>query len=74
MFPRAKVFVHTYDKAIGVEHGFEFSLDILTQYAINMDRFDEEVKVAMYTMQQSEGQKVQVTPLEREVLGQLWEV
>ena len=52
--PRPMVFGHTEDKAIEVENGFKFSLDIPTPYPIYFDRLDEEVKAAMYTMQHTE--------------------
>ena len=51
MFPRAKVFGHTDDKAIGVENCFEFSIDISKYYPLEMDKIVEEVKTAMYTLQ-----------------------
>ncbi len=46
----------------------KFVLDITTQYPRDMDKLDEEVKAAMYTMQRTEGQRVQVTPASRRSL------
>ena len=68
-FPTTKVFGHTYDKDIGVQNGFKFSLDIQTQYPTNLNKLDDKVKGAMYTMQRTDDQKVQVTPTLKRSVG-----
>ncbi len=40
-----------------------------TPFPIDLGKLDEEVNVAMYTMQRTEGQRVQVTPASRRSLG-----
>ena len=42
-FPKARVCGHTYGIAIDVENGFKFSLDIPTQYPMDLNKLDDEV-------------------------------
>ena len=50
-FPRANVLGHTNDRAIDVDNGFSFSLDIPTPYPMDLNKLDDEVNGPMYTMQ-----------------------
>ena len=60
---------HTQDKPIEVLNGFKFSLDIQTPFHLDLHKLDEEVKAAMYKMQQTDGNKIQVAPLSRRSFG-----
>ena len=69
LFPRAKLFGHTYDNPIDVDNGFKFSLDIPTKWHMNMENLDDEVKGAISTMHRTEGPRVQVTPSSKRSRG-----
>ena len=64
------VFEHTQDKPIEVFSGFKSSLTPKTPFPFDLYKLYEEVKAAMYKMQQTEGNKSQVTPLSKRSFGE----
>ena len=64
-FLRAIVFGHTYDRALMLSQFGHPN----TIFPSTLKQLDEEVKAAMYTMQQSEGQQVQVALFSKRSFG-----
>ena len=62
------------NKPIEVFSGWTFSLDIPTPFAIDLFKLANEVKAAMYNMNQTEGQHASSDTIEQEALRQLWTV
>ena len=68
-FFKHMVYVHTQDKPIEVFSGWKFSLDIPTPFTIDLLKLVDEVKAAMSNINQTEGNKFQVTPLSKRSFG-----